>query len=50
MEELQAIGYKGAAYGFLDNDIQTAYTADCVCCVEHRVVDFIRSVIVYGMP
>lgn len=49
MEELQSIGYKGVAYGFFDNDIQTAYTTDCVCCVEHRVADFIRSVMVVGM-
>ncbi len=49
MEELQEIGYKGVAYGFFDNDIQTAYTTDCVCCVEHRVADFIRSVMVVGM-
>ena len=46
MEELQIIGYKGVAYGLFADDILTAYTTDCVCCIEQPVADFIRSVIV----
>ena len=48
MEQLQAIGYNGVAYGLFADDILTAYTTDCECCIEHPVADFIRSVMVVG--
>ena len=48
MEELQAIGYKGVAYGFLKDDVVTAYTTDCAACAENEVVDVIRSVVLLG--
>lgn len=48
MEELQEIGYKAVAYGFLIDDVQTAFTADCIKCIEPQIVDFIRSLVVVG--
>ena len=48
MEELQAIGYKGVAYGFIKDEAITAYTTDCAACAENEVVDVIRAVALLG--
>ncbi len=48
MEELQNIGYRAFAYGFLADDIQTAYTTTCMKCTEPQVVDIMRSLVVVG--
>ncbi len=48
MEELQAIGYKGVAYAFLNDEVVTAYTTNCAACANNEVVDIIRSVALLG--
>ncbi len=48
MEQLQNIGYRAFAYGFLADDIQTAYTTTCTKCTEPQVVDVMRSLVLVG--
>ncbi len=48
MKELQNIGYRAFAYGFLADDIQTAYTTTCTKCTEPQVVDVMRSLVLVG--
>ena len=48
-KELEDLGYKAISYAFFDDDIQTAYTKHCRCCLERNVIDYIRAVIIAGI-
>ena len=48
MEELQVLGYKMFAYGFLIGDVQIPFTTNCVRCTEPVVADAMRSLVVVG--
>lgn len=47
--ELESLGYRALAFGFFEQDVQTAYTTECSCAITPSVIDYIRSVIVAGM-
>ena len=47
--DLEVLGYKGIALGFFEDDVQVVTTADSSHCVTHKVIDYIRSLIIASM-
>ena len=46
--EMESLGYRCVALGFLEEDVQAASTTDCACCVTPTTVQYIRALIIEG--